>query len=176
MAQGRRGYALEGMVEASNRTYENKGQALVHKVPTPWKVMYDKRTGRVKKAWPEEKGTVDFIGLAKGMPIAFDAKSTESKTSFPLKNIKPHQIHFLEQHEKQGGISFLLVEFSTMRQIYYFPFRFLKDFYEESLQGGRKSIPYDFFIHHCQKVTSKHGVLLDYLAHTKKKKEPKHDT
>ncbi len=53
----------------------------------------------------KKKSTVDYIGLFKGVPIAFDAKETKIETRFDLSNIKEHQYHFLENWEKNGGIA-----------------------------------------------------------------------
>lgn len=170
--QEKRGYALEGMIDASNATYRQRGKALVEKAATPWKVQYriNKRTNKriIKDAWPEKKGGVDYTGVASGIPLAFDAKSTREK-SLPLKNIKNHQIEFLSDYEKQNGVAFLLVEFAELRKVYYLRFQDLKSFWAASMQkGGRKSIPLAFFQEHCPEVHSEHGVILDYLSHVHK--------
>lgn len=163
MGQGKRGKALENMVIASNQSYDLKGWGLIHKVPTPWNVSYDKRTKRVYRAFPEKKGTVDFIGIAQGRSIAFDAKSTEKPTRFPLDNIEEHQINYLRKHQDQGGISFFIVEFSKLGEVYYLPFDKVYEWWKDSFRGGRKSIPYQWFMLNCDLVKSGRGVALDYL-------------
>src|SRR5699024_2486642 len=119
MAKGKRGQALENLIEYSNKSYRQKGWAVIDKVPTPWTVYYDKRTGRVVRAFPKEKGTVDFLGVSHGRGIAFDAKSTNNTTRFPLDNVKEHQLQYLLDYQEQGGIAFLIVEFAKLREIYY---------------------------------------------------------
>src|SRR5690625_8018006 len=109
MTQANRGKRLEDLIEYSNTIYKQKGQALIDKVPTPWSVSYDRKTKRVYRAFPQKKGTVDFIGISHGRSIAFDAKNTNIRTSFPLKNVEEHQLNYLINHQDQGGISFIIV-------------------------------------------------------------------
>lgn len=163
MGQGKRGKGLEQKIVWTNGIYKKKGWALVHKEPTPWNVSYDKRTGRVYRAFPQEKGTVDFIGVSKGKPIAFDAKSTKEETRFPLNNVKEHQVEYLKHHQEQGGISFLIVEFETLGEIYLLEFDQLYEWWVNSYRGGRKSIPYSYFKDECKRIYAKRGVAVDYL-------------
>jgi recombination protein U len=158
-----RGQAFEQLIEITNKQYALKGQATIQKVPVPWKVFYDKKTKR-SKAIPEEKSTVDFIGASNGRAIAFDAKSTREVTRFPLSNIENHQILFLKNWKDNGGISFILVEFAKKRETYLLPFQSLENWWNEAQLGGRKSIPYEWFLMNCNLVKSKNGILLDYLS------------
>jgi len=163
MAQGKRGKFLESKIEQTNNMYKAKGWALVDKVPTPWNVSYNRRTGKVFQAFPEEKGTVDFVGISQGNSIAFDAKSTDNKTSFPLKNIKHHQVKYLEIHQEQGGISFMIVDFDKLRKVFLLTYDQLKIWWVDSFRKGRKSIPYSFFNNECKQIASSRGVAVDYL-------------
>ena len=52
--------------------------------------------------------------------MCFDAKECAVKT-FPLQNIHPHQIKFMEEFEQQGGISFIIVHYTAMDEMYYVP-------------------------------------------------------
>lgn len=158
-----RGQAFEHLIELTNKQYATKGRATIQKVPTPWKVFYDKKTKR-SRAIPEGKSTVDFIGAANGRPIAFDAKSTQEHTRFPLSNIEDHQMKFLKGWKNNGGVSFILVEFAKKQETYMLPFDMLETWWNEARKGGRKSIPYDYFLMHCDLVKSKNGILLDYLS------------
>lgn len=163
MGQGKRGKALEQKIEHTNKVYQKKGWALVHKEPTPWNVSYDRKTGRVYRAFPKEKGTVDFIGVSHGRPIAFDAKNTKEKTRFPLSNVKEHQVEYLRNHQDQGGISFLIVEFEKLGETYLLKFDQLYKWWIDAKRGGRKSIPYSFFNVECERILPKRGVAVDYL-------------
>lgn len=158
-----RGQSFERLIEATNNQYYHKGQATIQKVPVPWKVFYDRKTKR-SRAIPEKKSTVDFIGIVNGRGIAFDAKSTREHTRFPLSNISEHQFKFLKRWKDNGGISFILVEFAKKQEVYMLPFAMLETWWEKAQNGGRKSIPYDYFLMHCDLVKSKNGILLDYLS------------
>ena len=164
MAQGKRGKALENMIEYSNNVYRSKRMARVDKVPTPWNVQYDRKRGRVRNAFPQKKSTVDFVGVANGYFIGFDAKSTRNKTSFPLKNVEQHQFDFLHDVHVQGGVAFMLVEFAVHQEIYYLHYPDFKKWWVGQFRGERKSIPLDWFKENCERVTSGRGVPLDYLA------------
>ena len=165
MSYGKRGMALENLVEYTNNIYKNKGMALIDKVPTPWSVSYDKRTGRVFRAFPQKKGTVDFVGISHGRSIAFDAKSTKERTRFPLSNVEQHQVDYLINHQDQGGISFFIIFFANHNEAYYVPFQKFLDWWERHYEGGRKSIPYKWFLLNVDKIQTKNGVPLDYLPH-----------
>ena len=156
-----RGMAFEHLVEYTNRCYRMKGIAHIEKVPTPWKVV--RRGNRIISAFPEKKGTVDFIGVSHGRMIAFDAKSTRERTRFPLDNIEDHQMAFLKSWKDQGAIAFFLVEFVKHQEVYFLPYREAEKWWEEAKQGGRKSIPYEWFMEHCDLVKSSRGIPLDYL-------------
>ncbi|MBU5437614.1 Holliday junction resolvase RecU [Tissierella sp. MSJ-40] len=39
------------------------------------------------------------------MSIAFDAKETKEETRFPLSNVQEHQIEFMKNWYKYGGIT-----------------------------------------------------------------------
>jgi len=162
-----RGQSFEKLIEAANRQYFHKGQATIQKVPVPWKVFYDRKTKR-SRAIPEKKSTVDFIGVADARAIAFDAKSTRERTRFPLENIPEHQFRFLKRWQDNGGIAFILVHFEKKRETYILPLDSLEKWLESAKNGGRKSIPYEWFYTECQQVKSKNGILLDYLGALKK--------
>lgn len=158
-----RGMELEDLIIFTNEIYRKKGLALVDKVATPWAVNYNHKTRKVFSAYPLEKSTVDFIGVSHGRAIAFEAKSTNIKTNFPLKNIREHQIQYLKTHRNQGGISFFIIEFTKQQEYYFVPIEKIYPWWKNSLTGGRKSIPYEWFPTHCDLITSGHGVPLDYL-------------
>lgn len=163
MTQANRGKALETLIDHTNKIYKQKGQALIDKVPTPWSVSYNRRTGRVSRAFPQKKGTVDFVGISHGRSIAFDAKNTNSRTSFPLSNVADHQLEYLLNHQDQGGISFIIVCFAKHQEHYLLRVNDLKTWWDGSLKGERKSIPYNWFVENCDLIKSSNGIPLDYL-------------
>lgn len=156
-----RGLAFEMLIEHANRQYQHKGRAIIQKVPVSWKVI--RRGDRIVSAYPEKKSTVDFIGVAHGRPIAFDAKSTRERTRFPLNNLENHQYEFLQQWRNQGGIAFLLLEFAVLKESYLIPFKVLEKHWQIRESGGRQSIRYQDIRFECDLIRSDRGIALDYL-------------
>ena len=143
--RGLRGSALEDLINYTNDILRQRGLALVQKIPTPITPMkYNKGERIITLAYFDSKSTVDYIGAVQGVPICFDAKQTGQK-HLPIQNIHPHQIAFMEDFNKQGGIAFLLVYFSVYGKYFFLPIDSLKAFWQKSQNGGRKSIPYNAF-------------------------------
>ncbi len=156
-----RGKSFEQIIETANKQYLLKKWGLIQKVATPWKVI--RKGKRIISAYPAEKSTVDFVGVANGKAIAFDAKSTRERTRFPLSNIEKHQMLFLKYFQDQGGQAFILIEFSKLNETYLIPFNSLLEYWNNSMNGGRKSIPYSDMMK-FPIVKSGRGIVLDYLA------------
>ena len=142
---GLKGSSFEEQIELTNNLYKKYNLAIIQKVPTPiTPIEVDNKARIITKAFFEKKSTVDFIGVAQGVPICFDAKETHL-TNFPLKNIHEHQIDFMDSFRKQKGVSFLIVHFTKFSKMYFLPSKQLSDFYAVSKSTGRKSIPLDDF-------------------------------
>lgn len=163
MSQGKRGAALENAIEQTNAIYKRRGWALIDKVPTPWVVHYNKQSKKVQNAFPGKKSTVDFIGISQGRSIAFDTKNTNNKTSFPLSNVEEHQVAYLLNHLDQGGISFFIISFGILGKVFYVPINDFNEWWVSAKDGGRKSIPYEWFNVHCDVIEPGNGVTLDYI-------------
>ncbi|RHW33855.1 Holliday junction resolvase RecU [Oceanobacillus profundus] len=162
MYTGKRGQAFEIELNYTNQLYKNKGRALINKRPTPVKVLKSKGT-RVLSGFFEEKSTVDYDGVYQGRSIVFEAKSTNEKR-LPFSIIQDHQVRYLDHAEKQGAVSFLIVEMSAVREVYLIPNNMLQKYIKNAKEGGRKSIPmYDIEVYAFM-VESKNGVPLDYLS------------
>ena len=140
-SRGLRGSELEEEINMTNEQYREHGLALVQKIPTP--ITPVNRNGwKITLAFFEEKSTVDYIGVVQGVPVCFDAKECRAKT-FPMKNIHEHQVRFMEDFEKQGGVAFLVIDFTVENVCMYLPFADLKKFCERAKSGGRKSFRLD---------------------------------
>ena len=138
-SRGLRGSTLEDMVNRTNERLREKGLALIQKIPTPiTPVKIDKEHRHITLAYFEKQSTVDYIGAIQGIPVCFDAKECAQDT-FALQNIHEHQVTFMEDFEKQGGISFLLIHFSSRNQLYYMRFAEILKFWNRAAEGGRKS-------------------------------------
>ena len=161
-SRGLRGSTLEDMINMTNEHYRQQKLALIQKIPTPiTPVEIDQSTRHITLAYFEKQSTVDYIGAVQGIPVCFDAKECAVKT-FPIMNIHEHQVKFMEDFEKQGGISFILLFFSSLNETYYIPFKDIKFFYERSLNGGRKSFTYDE-VDKSYRINHGKGIMLHYL-------------
>ena len=153
--QSNKGMSFENFIDATNRHYEIAGVAVIQKIPTPSKNV----KGRIIYS---AKSTVDFIGVAMGGAVAFEAKETTGakrsdgtrrpESSFPLFShnkpmISEHQIRFLNKWERNGGWAFVLVHFKVRGECYRVPVSFFKTKYAEAAKrNGPKSIPVDEFL------------------------------
>ena len=160
--RGLRGSTLEDMINRTNEKYREKGLALIQKVPTPiTPVNIDKETRHITLAYFDQKSTVDYIGAVQGIPVCFDAKECASQT-FALQNIHEHQIEFMLDFEKQDGVAFFLIHYTSEDILYYLQVQKLKEFWDRAKAGGRKSFRFEeldpAFI-----MPKKQGVLVPYL-------------
>jgi recombination protein U len=140
-----RGKTLEDELNETNEYYLQMGLAVIHKKPVPVqivKVEYPSRSAAViKEAYFRTPSTTDYNGVWNGRYIDFEAKETENKTSFPLKNIHDHQIHHMSQVVKQQGMAFMIIRFSSLQRYFIMHFEELEVFWDRMVAGGRKSIP-----------------------------------
>ncbi len=138
-----RGMMLERDINQSNKYYLDHNIALIYKKPTPIKVVkveYPKNV--IKEAYFNEPSTLDYNGIYKGKYLEFDAKETQSNTSFPISNIHKHQLEHMKKVIYFGGITFLIVRFTKINETYILLGRELFNFIESN---DRKSIPIDYF-------------------------------
>lgn len=160
-----RGDGFEEIINLANLSYKRKGIALVQKIATPMKPI--RKGKKIVSAYYEEKSTLDYIGVYEGIPIAFDAKETKETTRFPLNNIQDHQIRFMKNWFKHGGITFLLIYFTKLSSAYRLDWTTL-DWYWSRYQENRGkrgfgSIPINEFECNCKQLKSRDGIILDYL-------------
>lgn len=161
-SRGLRGSTLEEFINRTNEKYQECELALIQKVPTPiTPIRIDKESRHITLAYFDQKSTVDYIGAVQGIPVCFDAKECNTDT-FPLQNIHEHQLVFMENFEKQGGIAFLILFFTHRNEFYYLPLRQLEQFWGRARDGGRKSFRYEELWQEFLFCT-KGGVLVPYL-------------
>lgn len=138
-SRGLRGSILEDLINRTVAHYREQGLALIQKVPTPiTPINIDRETRHITLAYFDSKSTVDYIGVVQGIPVCFDAKECAADT-FPLANLHAHQVAFMTDFEKQEGISFLLLHFTSRQEFYYMPYREMMEFWRRMELGGRKS-------------------------------------
>lgn len=154
-----RGMDLEGLINQANDYYLSEDRAVIYKKPTPIGILHvDYKANRIKDAYFKDKSTFDYNGIYRKKYIDFEAKESNSKTSFPLKNIHNHQIEHLKRILRHGAISFLIV--SIRSECYLLKGEDLIEFIDSNT---RKSIPYDFFVEKCYRIEEKLRPTLDYL-------------
>lgn len=162
-----RGKTLEDELSDANEYYLAHEIAVIYKKPIPIQVVkvdYPSRSSAViKEAYYRTPSTTDFNGVYEGKYIDFEAKETENRTAFPLKNVHLHQVEHMRKVVKQQGISFLLVRFSAVDRYFYLPFDQLQRFWDRMLAGGRKSIALAEFEEHAIEIMPKYAPRIDYL-------------
>ncbi|HAL02190.1 MAG TPA: Holliday junction resolvase RecU [Lachnospiraceae bacterium] len=161
-SRGLRGSVLEEMINRTNEKYRDNGMALIQKIPTPiTPINIDKETRHITLAYFDQKSTVDYIGAVQGIPVCFDAKESKSLT-FSLQNIHEHQVQFMLDFEKQGGVAFFLLHYTQEDIMYYLRIDELKVFWDRAKEGGRKSFTFKELDERF--IFPKHkGLLVPYL-------------
>ena len=162
--RGLRGSVLEDLINMANDISRKQGIALVQKIPTPIKpVEFDSERRTISLAYFEQRSTVDYIGVLQGIPLCFDAKETAQK-NLPVANIHPHQVDFMREFDRQGGLAFLLVHFSMDDQYYLLPFEVLNTYFDEAGEHkGVKTIPREIFEERFLIPKHAGGIPLHYL-------------
>ncbi|EKF51313.1 Holliday junction resolvase RecU [Lactococcus garvieae] len=162
---GKRGMNFEAEINATNDYYLSRNIAVIHKKPTPIqivKVDYPQRSrAKITEAYFRQASTTDYSGVYRGRYIDFEAKETQQKTSFPLKNFHEHQIVHMTKVLEQKGIAFVLLHFASLGETYYLPSENLISFYHE--KKGLKSIPLDYIKKHAYPLSSNQIPRIPYL-------------
>lgn len=158
-----RGMSLESDINITNEYYKFNNIAHIYKKPTPikvTKVVFDsKKNPIIKEAFYQKPSTTDYNGIYKGKYIDFEAKETNSKTSFSLSNIHKHQILHLFNIVAHGGIGFLIIKFTNKNETYLLKIEDLINL----INNNNKSISYNFFIKYGYIIEEKYNPRLDYL-------------
>ena len=158
---GNRGMTLEEDINLTNSYYLEKKIALIYKKPIPIKVLKINSTKtRILDGFYEKKSTLDYSGIYKEKYIEFDAKETNSKTSFPLSNIHIHQIEHMKNILFFKGVTFLIIRFNYYNKTFILSGNTLIDYINNNT---RKSIAYSFFTENCKEIPIKYAPRLDYL-------------
>lgn len=161
MTYANRGMASENIIEIACKQYEDRNLAVIRKVPTPIRVVSNKR-GRLTGFF-EKKATVDFEGtFTDGRSVAFDSKETKGK-SLSLNNIQKHQLDYMKKVHRLKGIAFLVVYFRDVDKYYRLDIEKLLGYIEEPYKTNKKSIPIRYFEKQAREIKSRSGIYLDFL-------------
>jgi recombination protein U len=157
-----RGMTFEEEINQSNAFYLDKGFALIHKRPTPVNIVKVDYThgAKITHAYFEKQSTTDYNGVYKGRYLDFEAKSTMSKTAFPIANITRHQLNHLQAVINQGGIAFFLISFTVLEQVFLLK---AADLIAYRQQEKKRSIPLTWFQANAYVVTIHYEPRIHYL-------------
>lgn len=158
-----RGRFLEAKISESNDFYREQNLALIYKRPTPIRVVeVDYTRGpKIVNAYFEKQSTTDFNGVISGRYIDIEAKSTLSKTSFPLHNISRHQIEHLRKVIMCGGLAFFIIEFAYYEETYLLDAEFVINWFDNN---KKRSIPYPLMKENGHLIRQTLDAPVDYLA------------
>ena len=161
VSYAKRGMDLESLINEANKYYLDNDIAVIYKKPTPVeikKVSYKGKTEYIEGVL-REKSTLDYTGVYKGYYLDFDAKSSKSKTSFPLANIHKHQLLHIDRVLKHKGISFLIIEMND--RFFILDGNVLMNFVNNN---DRKSIPFEFIQKEGLEIKLKYSQKLEYIT------------
>ena len=163
-----RGMELEEDINFANKYYLNNDIAVIHKKPIPIQIVevnYPNRSSAmITKAFYKIPSTTDYNGLWNGKYIDFEAKETNSATSFSLNNIHEHQIEHMKKILIHGGITFIIVRFKKIDKTFILPFKKFIFFYDRAKNGGRKSIKLSEFEEAAFELSFNYKIRLDYIT------------
>lgn len=150
------------MLNDSNTYYNSIDRCLIYKKPTPIKVLNvcypNNKSHLINKAVYSNISTLDYNGIYREKYIEFDAKECHSKTSFPLSNIKEHQLTHMKKAIMQGGVIFLIIfmnnEFFLVRG---------EDILDFIDNNDRKSIEFKYIQDKGYKIAESYTPRLKYL-------------
>lgn len=111
-----RGMQLEEFVEYANARYRHHGIAVVEKQHTHF-IPIRNRYGKIVNCKVEQKATVDFMGRYRNIPVAIEAKNTNSDR-IRFSEVKDHQAQFLTDFTDSlygSGFGAVLVSFKMDR-------------------------------------------------------------
>ncbi len=160
---GNRGMFLGNIINDSNTYYNSIDKCLIFKKPTPIKVLNvsypSNKSHLIDKAVYSSISTLDYNGIYRGKYIEFDAKECQNKTSFPLSNIKEHQLDHIKKVIKQQGIVFLIIFMNN-------EFFLLKgeDLIDYINNANRKSIEFEYIKNKGYKIAESYTPRLKYLV------------
>lgn len=159
---GNRGMSLEYDLNTTNDYYLEKNIAIVHKKPTPIKVVnveYKNKDHKITEAYFEKQSTTDYNGIYNGKYIDFEAKEVNGK-NFPIRNIHKHQLEHIFNVINKGGISFIIVRFKTINETYYLDGIVLKNYLDNN---SKSYIPLDYFIESGFLIKENYNIRVNYI-------------
>ncbi len=156
-----RGMDLEQLINETNEYYVENDIALIYKKPTPIGIseaVYTEHGRVIKNGYFKAPSTLDYNGIYRKKYIEFEAKETQSTTSFPLANFHEHQLNYIRKVLKHGGICFVIIRMNGT--VFLLPAESLVYFLDHF---ERKSIPYSYIEEKSYPIKEFYNPALDYL-------------
>lgn len=89
----------------------------------------------------EHKSKVDFLGRYRSIPIAIEAKETNSD-SIRFDAVQPHQADYMDEFTEEPGTIGLVVVSFNLKRFYAIPWAFWKAAYDARVRpGGSRTAP-----------------------------------
>lgn len=136
-----RGKWLEEAVLACAQLARRRGEAVIEKIATPYVLPRAGANGR--STMIRKRSSVDFLGSVFGHPVAFDAKAVTGQR-LPIANVKRHQVEFLTDFARTGGVACLLVAFGSSH-VFLADVAWWRLRCRDADRSGRKSIRVEVF-------------------------------
>lgn len=159
-----RGMNLEKDINTTNTYYLETDKAIIHKKPTPVRIVKvdypARKAAKITEAYYTEASTTDYNGIYKGKYIDFEAKESMSKTAFPFSSIHPHQIKHLQACLNHGAIAFVILRMVILDSTYLIKADEFIDFYNNT---DRKSLPISWILEHGHIIEYSYVKPCDYL-------------
>lgn len=153
---GNRGRTFEEFITYANKRYQQRGEAVIWKVPTAFLPIRNGK-GKIISCKVEEKSCVDYLGRVGSWPIAIEAKHTASNT-IRWDAVQEHQNQFLTDFMGDGeGLSLVLVSFNLERffAVPWECWRVGRDAWKEAQRKGIKNADVIFVLDHDWETNGK---------------------
>lgn len=120
-----KGQTLEYFIRFANDQYRYDKIAIVNKQPTEFLPIRN-AYGQVVNCKVVEKATVDFIGRIGSVPMAAEAKESQTDTIY-YHRVEDHQSDFLDAYMGENeAICLVVVSFNNLNSFYAIPWPFWK--------------------------------------------------
>lgn len=134
LSYANRGQPLEQYMQFANDAYKRKGIAFIEKQCTEFLPLRDKN-GKIYNVKVEHQATFDFLGRYYNIPIAIEAKNTNSD-SIRFDAVQSNQADDMDTFTSYPGTIGLVVVSFSLQRFYAIPWAFWKAAYDARVRPG----------------------------------------
>lgn len=138
-SRANRGKSFEDFLLFVHTSYQRRGTAVVHKVPTEFIPLRDS-TGRIANAKVERKSCVDYLGRYGQTPVAVEAKHTND-ARIRWDRVEPHQAEFMDDWVKDPEAAGIVLVSFSLRRFFAVPWAVWKAARDEAAATPPRSRP-----------------------------------